>query len=282
MQQVRCGMKTLDLSRPVIMGILNVTPDSFSDGGKLYRDGQVNLPQVLSRARQMVHDGAAIIDVGGESTRPGAAPVPVDVELERVVPVVEALAKELDVIISVDTSSPKVIYEAATVGAGLINDVRSLRRPGAVQAVLDVGLPVCIMHMLGEPETMQNDPQYTDIVDEVKSFLAARAQELVRAGVARDKIIIDPGYGFAKTTAHNLMLLRGQDNLLELGYPILAGLSRKSMLKQLLGRDVDRRLAGSLGLALAAVAQGASILRVHDVAETRDVLLLNTLLAAGS
>lgn len=262
-----CGSRVLDLSRPHVMGILNVTPDSFSDGGRFAaRDA------ALRHAADMVAAGASLIDVGGESTRPGARPVSAQEELERVLPVVEAIAAELDVVISLDTSTPAVMREGARLGAGLINDVRSLRREGALQAAADSGLPVCLMHMLGEPGTMQQNPVYRDVVAEVGDFLAARMAACTAAGIASERVLLDPGFGFAKTLAHNLSLFRRLEVLLELGRPLLVGVSRKSMIGQALQRDVDDRLYGGLALAALAVAKGACILRVHDVAETVDAV----------
>lgn len=273
MTVLTCGKRALDLSRPVVMGIVNATPDSFSDGGQLLSSGRVNLQAALNRARQMVADGAQILDVGGESTRPGAAPVSVAEELDRVVPLVEAIARELDVVISVDTSSPEVMRASAGVGAGLINDVRSLQRDGALTVAAECGLPVCIMHMQGEPRTMQDKPEYaTSVVDEVLAFLLHRADELQRAGIVREQILFDPGYGFGKTAAHNLQLIQRLPEIVAAGYPVLAGLSRKSVIGQVLNREVHQRLAGSVAAALLAAQGGARILRVHDVAETVDAL----------
>lgn len=262
-----CGSRFLDLSHPQVMGILNVTPDSFSDGGRFAaRDA------ALRHAVQMVAAGASLIDVGGESTRPGALVVPVQQELDRVIPVVEAIAAELDVIISLDTSAPEVMREGAAAGAGLINDVRSLMRDGALQAAAQSGLAVCLMHMRGEPTTMQQDPQYADVLVEVRDFLVERMARCVAAGVGLEKLILDPGFGFAKTLEHNLSLFRQMPALLELGRPLLVGVSRKSMIGKVLGHQVDERLYGSLGLAALALTKGAHILRVHDVAETVDVV----------
>ncbi len=270
--QLRCGKQLLDLSRPRIMGVLNVTPDSFSDGGSYYRAGRVDLSLALSRAQGMLDEGAAIIDVGGESTRPGAAPVGLQEEMDRVLPVVELLVRDTDTIVSVDTSSPELMTEAARLGAGLINDVRALRRPGALEAALATGLPVCLMHMQGEPDTMQQEPRYRDTVLQVREFLQQRAQACQAAGMAPERILLDPGFGFGKTLAHNLALLARLPELAGLGYPLLVGLSRKSMLGSLLGRETNQRLPGSLALAMAAVQRGAAIVRVHDVAATADVL----------
>ncbi|WP_025164689.1 dihydropteroate synthase [Pseudomonas taeanensis] len=267
LNRLPCGSRFLDLSRPQVMGILNVTPDSFSDGG---RYGQRDA--ALRHAESMVLAGATLIDVGGESTRPGALRVSPAEELERVAPVVEAIAAELDVIISVDTSTPAVIRESARLGAGLINDVRSLRRDGALEAAADSGLPVCLMHMRGEPGTMQQSPEYADVLSEVRDFLAQRIAVCAAAGIAAERIILDPGFGFAKALEHNLSLFKRLESLLDLGRPLLVGVSRKSMIGGVLGHEVGERLFGSLALAALAVTKGAHILRVHDVAETVDVV----------
>lgn len=262
-----CGNRVLDLAHPQVMGILNVTPDSFSDGGRFrQRDA------ALRHAAAMVAAGASLIDVGGESTRPGALQVSSDEELQRVAPVVEAIAAELDVIISVDTSCPQVMRESARLGAGLINDVRSLRREGALQAAAQSGLPVCLMHMQGEPETMQKNPHYDDLLAEVRAFFAERMAACAAAGIAAERIILDPGFGFAKNLQHNLSLFKHLQVLHGFARPLLVGVSRKSMIGQTLGREVDQRLAGGLALAALALAKGARILRVHDVAETVDVV----------
>lgn len=262
-----CGNRVLDLSRTHVMGILNITPDSFSDGGRF---AQRDL--AIRHAADMVQAGATLIDVGGESTRPGARVVGVAEELDRVAPVVEAIARELDVIISVDTSTPEVITETARLGAGLINDVRSLRRPGALLAAAQTGLPVCLMHMLGEPGDMQDAPHYDDLVGEVSAFLRERMQACAAVGIPAERIVLDPGFGFAKTHAHNLSLFRHMPALHALGRPLLVGVSRKSMVGLALNRTVDQRLSGSLALAALAMFKGARILRVHDVAETVDVV----------
>lgn len=262
-----CGNRVLDLGRPHVMGILNVTPDSFSDGGRFSQHDAA-----LRHAAEMVAAGATLIDVGGESTRPGARAVSPTEELERVAPVVEMIARELDVIISLDTSTPAVMREGARLGAGMINDVRALRRDGALDAVADTGLPVCLMHMLGEPGNMQENPQYEDVTREVAGFLVDRMAACVATGIPVERILLDPGFGFAKTLEHNLGLFRHLEELNGLGRPLLIGVSRKSMVGQVLGRDVDQRLYGSLALAALAVAKGACILRVHDVAETVDVV----------
>jgi len=262
-----CGNRVLDLARTHVMGILNVTPDSFSDGGRFSE-----LDRALRHAEGMVRAGATLIDVGGVSTRPGARVVSPLEELERVAPVVERIHRELDVIISVDTSTPAVMRETARLGAGLINDVRSLRRDGALDAAAVTGLPVCLMHMLGEPGDMQDNPQYENVTQQVQAFLVERMAECEAAGIPAERIILDPGFGFAKNLQHNLSLFRHMEQLHALGRPLLVGVSRKSMIGQALGRPVGERLYGSLALAALAVSKDARILRVHDVAETVDVV----------
>ena len=262
-----CGSRFLDMSVPHVMGILNVTPDSFSDGGRFSR-----LDAALRHAEAMLAAGATLIDVGGESTRPGALPVSVEEELERVAPVVEAIQARLDVVVSVDTSTPEVIRECAALGAGMVNDVRSLSRPGALQAAAESQMAVCLMHMRGEPATMQDAPHYDDLLGEVADFLRQRMQLCVAAGIDHQRIVLDPGFGFAKTLAHNLSLFRQLDALNQLGRPLLVGVSRKSMIGQVLGRPVEERLSDSLALAALAVAKGARIVRVHDVAQTVDAI----------
>jgi len=276
--RLQCGIHQLDLScaefvsTPKIMGILNITPDSFSDGGRYYQANQLSLDLVLKQAEQMLAEGADIIDVGGESTRPGAAVVSEQQELDRVIPVVEALVKKLGALVSVDTSNARVIQESAASGASIINDVRALQRDGALAAAAKTGLPVCLMHMQGQPTDMQKAPAYTNVVDEVLDFLRERMAACVDAGIAKNRILLDPGFGFGKTLAHNLALLSNLKKLSALGQPLLVGLSRKSLLLQLINRQVDERLPGSLALALAAAERGAAIIRVHDVAATYDVL----------
>ncbi|MFK7828548.1 MAG: dihydropteroate synthase [Congregibacter sp.] len=279
-----CAGRRLDLSAPVIMGVLNITPDSFSDGGVFLNDdrglkkGQgskgccTDIDRVRRAAASMVEAGAAILDVGGESTRPGAAPVSVQEELDRVLPVVEILARECDAVVSLDTSTPAVMSAGAALGAGLINDVRALGRENALDTAAALGLPVCLMHMRGSPDTMQHDPQYADVVGEVRAFLGERAQACLSAGFAESQIVLDPGFGFGKSVEHNLCLLRDLPRLADLGFPLIVGLSRKSLIAKLTGRAVDERLPGSLAFALLAAQRGAAVLRVHDVAETADVL----------
>ena len=248
------------------MGILNVTPDSFSDGGRF-----VDRERALAHARQMVADGADVIDIGGESTRPGAAPVPVDAELERVVPLVEAMAHE-GILVSVDTRKPAVMRAVLAAGAGMINDVRALQAPGAIEAAATGHAAVCLMHMQGDPRTMQAEPRYDDVVTEVRDFLVQRARCCEAAGIARDRIVIDPGFGFGKSVVHNLALLRSLGVFRDTGYAVLAGISRKSTLGGIAGRNIDDRAAASVAAALALVARGAAIVRVHDVRETVDAL----------
>ncbi|GAB4299099.1 MAG: dihydropteroate synthase [Thiohalomonadaceae bacterium] len=264
-----CAGKPLDLSVPRVMGILNVTPDSFSDGGRF-----VDPAVAVARARQMVAEGAAIIDVGGESTRPGAAAVAAEDEMARVVPVIEALAAELPVPISVDTSKPAVMRAAVAAGAGMINDVCALQQPGALAAAAECGVPVCLMHMQGEPRTMQQAPHYTDVVSEVRAFLAERVEVCVAAGIARERLLLDPGFGFGKTLAHNLSLLKHLPLLQELGLPLLVGMSRKSMIGAVLDAPVEERVYGSVAAHALALWLGAAVVRVHDVKATVDALKL--------
>jgi len=276
--KITCGKQPLDLSQPVVMGVLNTTPDSFSDGGSYYAAGSLDLSLVLRRAEQMLGEGAAILDVGGESTRPGACPVSEQEELDRVIPVVEAICSHFGAIVSVDTSTPAVMHIAAEAGAGLINDVRALERPGALEAAAQTGLPVCLMHMQGQPGSMQKAPSYMNVVEEVAAYLEQRVAACEGQGIVRERLILDPGFGFGKTDEHNLALLRGLSQLASFNMPILAGLSRKSMIGRLLQREVDKRLPGSLALAMMAAQRGANILRVHDVAETVDVLRLQQMI----
>ncbi|WP_394169914.1 dihydropteroate synthase [Saccharospirillum alexandrii] len=261
------GDRSLDLSVTRVMGVVNVTPDSFSDGGRF-----IKADAALAQARRLVSAGASILDVGGESTRPGATPVSVQQELDRVVPVVEALARDTEVILSVDTSTPEVMREAARAGAHLINDVRALSREGALQAAVETGLSVCLMHMQGQPGTMQMSPEYDDVVAEVERYLDERIGACEAAGLQRQQLLVDPGFGFGKTLGHNLSLLKHLQRFTRWGCPVLVGLSRKSMIGDVLGKPVDQRLYGSLAAAVAAAMNGASIVRVHDVAETADAI----------
>ncbi|HYM26797.1 MAG TPA: dihydropteroate synthase [Steroidobacteraceae bacterium] len=265
--QLRCADKTLDLSSPLVMGVLNVTPDSFSDGGRF-----LPAAAAIAHGLRMAQEGAAIIDVGGESTRPGAGAVSAAAELERILPVIERLRAASSAVISVDTSKPEVMRAAAAAGAGLINDVRALRAPGALAAALESGCAVCLMHMQGEPRTMQLAPAYQDVVAEVRAFLAARAAACRAAGFGAERLALDPGFGFGKNLEHNLALLRGLPGLAADGLPLVVGLSRKSMLGKLTGRGDGERLAGSVALAALAVLNGARIVRAHDVAATLDAV----------
>ena len=267
---LNCGTRQLDLSSTQVMGILNVTPDSFSDGGQHYSDQSLSIGRALKHAEQMVSEGATIIDIGGESTRPGAQPVSLQEEMDRVLPVLERLSAQVDVVTSIDTSSPELMRAAASLGAGILNDVRALGREGALEAAVSSGLPVCVMHMQGSPATMQRAPSYADVVAEVQDFLAQQIARCVEAGIERTQVIVDPGFGFGKTLEHNLRLLNRLDRLLELGVPLLSGTSRKSMIGNLLDREPDQRLAGGLATVALAVERGARIIRVHDVAATVD------------
>lgn len=261
--------QTVDLTRPVVMGIINTTPDSFSDGGRFN-----SVDAAIDRCAAMVQAGAAFIDVGGESTRPGAPLVSFDEELERVIPVIEALSDRFDTVVSVDTSKPQVMRQAVSAGAALINDVRALQEPGALDAAAECNVPVCLMHMQGAPETMQNAPSYNDVISDVQAFLSARIAACSDAGIHKSNIILDPGFGFGKTLAHNYQLLAGLGRLQEMGYPLLVGMSRKSMVGNVLNNSINERLAGSLALATIAAQAGAQIIRVHDVQETVDVIAI--------
>jgi len=266
------GDQRLDLSQPHVMGVINVTPDSFSDGGSLFASQALCLDAAMARARVMVEEGASFLDIGGESTRPGADIVSVQQELDRVMPVIEAIKASLDVIVSIDTSTPEVIALAAKAGAGLINDVRALSRKGALQAASDTQLPVCLMHMQGDPKTMQNDPTYDCIVEDISHYFDERIKHCNQSGIPTERILIDPGFGFGKTLSHNLQLLKHLDILASKGLPVLVGMSRKSMIGNVLNRPVDERLYGGLATAVMAYERGARIVRVHDVAQTVDAL----------
>lgn len=265
--ELRLGNRILDLSTPAVMGVLNVTPDSFSDGG-LFLD----LDAALRQAERMAEEGAAIVDVGGESTRPGAAAVPEQEEIGRVVPVIEAVASRLDVAVSVDTSKPAVMRAAVAAGATMINDVYGLRREGALAEAAVHHVVVCLMHMQGEPRTMQEAPRYADVTGEVLEFLKIAATRCIDAGISRDRLVVDPGFGFGKTADHNLTLLAELGRFAELGLPLLVGLSRKSTLGALTGRGVEERLAAGLAAAVLAAERGAHIVRTHDVGQTVDAL----------
>ena len=264
-----CNGRALALDRPRIMGIVNVTPDSFSDGG-----AHGSAAAAIAHGLQLAEEGADILDVGGESTRPGSQGVPAEEELARVIPVIEGLRARCELPISVDTSKPEVMRAAVAAGAGMINDVWALRREGAVEAAAELAVPVCLMHMLGEPATMQDDPRYEDVVAEVHGFFNQRLFACQMAGIERKRLLVDPGFGFGKTLEHNLRLLRQLSRLVELGVPVLAGLSRKGMLGQVTGRPVDQRVVGSAVAALIAVQNGALLVRAHDVGATADALKL--------
>jgi dihydropteroate synthase len=275
--QWQCGQRCIDLTRPVVMGILNVTPDSFSDGSRY-----AAIDAAVARAAQMAGEGASIIDVGGESTRPGADPVDAALELERVVPVIERIAAELDVAISIDTSKVQVMSAAVAAGSCIVNDVRALRAPGARQWAASAGVGVCLMHMQGEPPTMQERPEYHDVVAEVGAFLVRERAACVSAGIAPESIALDPGLGFGKRHEHNLALLKHLSHLAALGSPLLVGVSRKSLIGRVLGRPVLERLYGGLGLAAWAVSMGARVLRTHDVAATRDAIRMVSAVLEGA
>ena len=266
MPVLKCGRYTLELDRPLVMGVVNVTPDSFSDAG-----AHASTRSAVDHARALVAEGADLIDIGGESTRPGSLPVSLEVERERVLPVLDALAG-LDVPMSVDTRKPELMREAIARGASIVNDISALEAPGALETISPSNVGVCLMHKQGDPRTMQDEPRYIDVVREVRDYLARRIEAAVGAGIARDRLLIDPGFGFGKTLEHNLALLRGLRSIVTLGVPVLVGLSRKGMIGALTGRDVTARLHGSLAAALAAVEEGAAVVRVHDVAATRDAL----------
>ena len=269
---LECAGRRLDLSRPVVMGIINVTPDSFSDGATLYRGSNLDIERAMTRAREMVASGAAILDIGGESTRPGASPVSVNEEMDRVLPLVARIAAELETVISVDTSTPVLMREAANAGAGLLNDVRALTREGALEAAAAANVPICLMHMQGEPGSMQVAPHYDDVVEDVCEYLQSRIACCERQGIARNRLLLDPGFGFGKSVTHNLQLLRELPRLAAIGLPLVVSLSRKSLIGKLLGREVGQRLPASLALAVLAAERGAAVIRTHDVAATVDAV----------
>ncbi len=277
-QSLVCGDKVLDLSSPVVMGVLNITPDSFSDGGRF-----LTLDNALFHAEEMIKQGALIIDIGAESTRPQALPVSEQQELERLLPIIEAIKQRFDIIISVDSSSPQVMLEGAKRGIGLINDVRALQREGALQAAANTQLPVCLMHMQGQPATMQVQPVYQSVIDEVKAFLQQRIAACVAQGIGSERIVLDVGFGFGKTLAHNLQLLAGLAQFQDLGCPLLVGMSRKSMLGAILnGTPVDKRLFAGISAATIAAINGARIIRTHDVQATKEALaVVKALIALG-
>lgn len=274
-----CAGRYLDLSTPAIMGVINTTPDSFSDGGAYYRDARLDLEAAMDRARVMVTEGANILDIGGESTRPGAAAITEAEESDRVLPLVEKICAELDIIVSVDSSSAGIMTDAANLGAGMINDVRALSRKGAMKAAAATGLPVCLMHMQGSPENMQKSPSYDNVLLNVREFLEQRVSACVDAGIEMGRLVLDPGFGFGKTVQHNLQLLQGLPQLSELGLPLLVGFSRKSLIEKLIGRRVDERAAASLALAVLAIERGAGIIRTHDVAATADAVAMTVALS---
>jgi dihydropteroate synthase len=263
----RCRNRDIDLARPVVMGVLNVTPDSFSDGGQF-----ASADAAFERAAAMVAEGASIIDVGGESTRPGAAPVDAQAEIGRVVPVIERISARLEVAISIDTSKCAVMAAAVSAGACIVNDVSALRSQGARELAASLGVGVCLMHMQGEPRTMQANPHYADVVREVGEFLVAQRAACLAAGIRQEQVCLDPGIGFGKSESHNLALLARLPELVELGSPLLLGVSRKSFIGRILGAGVERRLYGGIGLAALAVSRGVKIIRTHDVAPTRDAM----------
>jgi dihydropteroate synthase len=262
----------LDLNEPHVMGVVNVTPDSFSDGGSLFASQSLCLDAAMVRARTIVAEGASFLDIGGESTRPGAEPVSAQQELDRVIPVIEAIKASLDVVVSIDTSTPQVMLEAAAAGAGLINDVRALGRAGALAAAASTALPVCLMHMQGDPQTMQDNPVYESVVHDIGNYFEQRVSECEDAGITAQKILLDPGFGFGKSLAHNLQLLKQLRSLANKGLPLLVGMSRKSMIGNVLNRPVDERLHGGLAVSVMAYERGAHIIRVHDVGPTVDAL----------
>ena len=266
---LNCAGKLLDLTQPQIMGILNVTPDSFSDGGLF-----MSKEKAFVQAEKLFSEGAAIVDIGGESTRPGATPVSQQEELDRVIPLIEMVHKEFPVVISVDTSKPEVMREAVKAGAGMVNDVYALRTQGAVEMVADLDVPVCLMHMKGEPRSMQENPQYKNVISDVKDFLQQRIMECNKAGIARNNIIIDPGFGFGKTIPHNLELVKNLPEFASLDLPLMVGFSRKSTIGAILDKPASDRIMGSVSLAVIACWLGANIFRVHDVKETADALKL--------
>jgi dihydropteroate synthase len=269
---LRCGRFTLALARPLIMGVVNVTPDSFSDGGRFF-DSANDPARAIAHAQRLVEEGADIIDIGGESSRPGAAPVTAEAELARILPVLDAL-RDANLPVSIDTVKPAVMRAALDRGASMINDINALRAKGAAEIVAGSGAAVCLMHMQGNPGTMQREPRYEDVVGEVRAYLAGRAADAVSAGIDRERVVVDPGFGFGKSVAHNLALLHELASLAAEGYPVMVGLSRKSMLGAITGRAAGERLPASIVGAVLAVQRGARIVRVHDVAATRDALAI--------
>ena len=256
-----------DLNRPLVMGILNITPDSFSDGGQY-----LDFDQALKRAETMIEEGADIIDIGGESTRPGSDPVSVDEELKRIIPIIKALKKHSNIVISVDTYKPRVMEQVIDMGVGMINDVFALQQPGAIDVIKKSNVGICLMHMQGTPKTMQLNPTYQDVVNEVKLFLEERANSLIAEGVKTERIILDPGFGFGKTFEHNISLLQNLESFQTLKFPLLVGLSRKSFIRKILNGDHDDHLSGSISAAIFSIVKGAKIVRVHDVKETQSAI----------
>lgn len=283
---LKVGECLIDLSVPVVMGIVNATPDSFSDGGRLASGVstrfQVSVDKALMLAERMLQEGAAIVDVGGESTRPGAASLTEQEELDRVIPVIQAIRARLDIAISVDTSTPAVMVEAVAAGAGLVNDVRALRRPGALAAVAGLDVAICLMHMRGEPGTMQQNVEYENVLEEVRAFLAERVEDCVGHGIARSRLVLDPGFGFGKSVEQNYQLLRELPRLQTLGRPLLVGMSRKSMLGAVTGRPIDERVHGGVAASVLALQGGAAILRTHDVAPVMDAIRIQRAFAGAS
>jgi dihydropteroate synthase len=264
---LKLNKHVFDLKRPLLMGILNITPDSFSDGGKY-----LTLNEALKRAHEMIEEGVDIIDIGGESTRPGSEPVSADEELKRITPIIEALKKDSDIGISIDTYKPQVMKEAISMDVAMINDVYALRQPGAIDVIKHSKVGVCLMHMQGTPQTMQINPQYANVVSEVKSFLEGRANDLASEGIDKSRIILDPGFGFGKTFDHNIELLQNLESFKSLKLPLLVGLSRKSFIRKILNGEHDDHLSGSIAAAILSVIKGAKILRVHDIKETKSAL----------
>jgi dihydropteroate synthase len=268
----RCVAAGREITFPAVMGVVNTTPDSFSDGGTLYKSTRLDLDKAFDRCVKMVEEGATILDIGGESTRPGSDPVSVEQELERVIPLVERLARSVDVALSLDTSTPQVMREGSQAGAHIINDVRALRREGALEAAARTDLAVCLMHMQGEPKTMQTQPAYGDVVQDVSGFLNQRIKDCLSAGIDKKRLWVDPGFGFGKTLTHNIELMQNISYFCNGDYPVLVGVSRKSMIGAITGKDVNERLAGGLALATFALMQGAHIIRTHDVSATVDAV----------
>lgn len=277
---IDCGGKLLPLDTPQIMAVLNLTPDSFSDGGRFIDEkGRVDIDLALKASEAMIEDGARIIDVGGESTRPGATEVSDQEQIDRVAAIVEQLVSRFDIIVSVDTSSPNLMIESARLGAGMINDIRALANPGALEVVANSGLAVCMMHMQGQPNDMQDSPVYSDIVAEVLGFFEQRILDFIDAGIDKDKVLLDPGFGFGKKLEHNVDLLKGLGRFKSLHLPLLVGVSRKAMIGQLTGRSIQERIHGSVAAAMLAIQGGANVVRVHDVAATRDMINVHMAIA---